>query len=73
MTERLDRVRRESGTEYVAMAQGTGRPYTEYTTALADAFGTRTLCRPPTIALSEGDRSSITAQRASIADIYGQQ
>jgi len=40
MVERLDAVRRESGSEYFAMMQGTGRPYTSFTTRFANAYGT---------------------------------
>ncbi len=69
---RLDRVRRESGTEYFAMAQGTGRPYTEYTNRFAQAFGTPNFLSPghncflPRVILS-----TITAGGLPIADIYG--
>ncbi len=38
MVERMDRIRRESGSEYFAMAQGTGRPYTEFTGRFANAL-----------------------------------
>lgn len=40
MAERLDAVREESGSEYFGMMQGTGRPYTGFTTRFANAFGT---------------------------------
>jgi anaerobic selenocysteine-containing dehydrogenase len=40
MVERLDAVRHESGSEYFAMMQGTGRPYTSFTTRFANAYGT---------------------------------
>ena len=46
IADRLDGVRRESGTEYFAMAQGTGRPYTEYTNRFAHAFGTPNFVSP---------------------------
>jgi anaerobic selenocysteine-containing dehydrogenase len=36
----FDRIRRESGPEYIAVAQGTGRPYTEFTGLFANALGT---------------------------------
>jgi len=39
MAEVFDRVRRESGPEYVALCQGTGRPYTEFTGRFIHAFG----------------------------------
>ena len=40
MAERLGSIKRESGPEYFAMMQGTGRPYTCFTTRFAYAFGT---------------------------------
>ena len=40
MTEKLTAIKRESGPEYFAMMQGTGRPYTGFTTRFANAFGT---------------------------------
>lgn len=40
MAERLGSIKRESGPEYFAMMQGTGRPYTGFTTRFAYAFGT---------------------------------
>jgi len=72
MVDRLDRIRRESGTEYFAMAQGTGRPYTEYTNRFAQAFGAPNFLSPghncflPRVILSR-----ITAGALPIADIYG--
>jgi anaerobic selenocysteine-containing dehydrogenase len=72
VADRLDRIRRESGTEYFAMAQGTGRPYTEYTNRFAQAFGTPNFLSPghncflPRVILS-----TITAGALPIADIYG--
>ena len=39
MAEVFDRVRRESGPEFVALGQGTGRPYTEFTGRFIHAFG----------------------------------
>ena len=46
MTERFGRIRRESGPEFLAMAQGTGRPYTEFTIRFANAFGTPNFVNP---------------------------
>ncbi len=39
MAEVFARVKRESGPEYVALCQGTGRPYTEFTGRFIHAFG----------------------------------
>jgi anaerobic selenocysteine-containing dehydrogenase len=72
IAERLDRVRRESGTEYFAMAQGTGRPYTEYTNRFAQAFGTPNFISPGhNCFLPRVIASSITTGALPIADIYG--
>jgi anaerobic selenocysteine-containing dehydrogenase len=40
MTERLEELRSGPGTEYFGMAQGTGRPYTSFTSRFAHAYGT---------------------------------
>ncbi len=40
MAERLGAIKAESGSEYLGMMQGTGRPYTGFTTRFANAFGT---------------------------------
>jgi len=40
MAERLSTIKSESGSEYFAMLQGTGRPYTGWTTRFAYAYGT---------------------------------
>ena len=72
MAERLDRIRRESGSEYLAMAQGTGRPYTEFVGRFANAYGTPNfvnpghLCYLPRIAAS-----AVTLGKIPVVDIYG--
>ena len=72
MAERFDRVRRESGTEYLAVAQGTGRPYTEFTNRFARAFGTPNFLSPGhNCFLPRVIASTITAGALPIADIYG--
>ena len=72
IADRLDGVRRESGTEYVAMAQGTGRPYTEYTNRFAHAFGTPNFISPGhNCFLPRVIGSTITVGALPIADIYG--
>ena len=40
MAERLSTIKQESGAEYFALTQGTGRPYTDFTARFANAFGT---------------------------------
>jgi anaerobic selenocysteine-containing dehydrogenase len=46
MVEVFSRVRRESGAEYVALCQGTGRPYTEFTGRFIHAFGSPNFVSP---------------------------
>lgn len=46
MVEKMTKVKDESGAEYFAMAQGTGRPYMTFTGRFASAFGTPNLTAP---------------------------
>ena len=72
MSERFDRIRRESGSEYLAMAQGTGRPYTEFTMRFANAFGTPNFVNPGHLCyLPRVIASAITLGRLPVSDIYG--
>ena len=72
MTENFDRIRRESGSEYLAVAQGTGRPYTEFTMRFANAFGTPNFVNPGHLCyLPRVIGSTITLGRLPVADIYG--
>jgi anaerobic selenocysteine-containing dehydrogenase len=72
MAERLAAVKEESGPEYFAMQQGTGRPYTGYTTRFANAFGTPNftgvahLCYLPRWLVS-----LYTLGQLPVCDIYG--
>lgn len=40
MTDKLQTIQKESGPEYFALTQGTSRPYTDFTSRFAYAFGT---------------------------------
>lgn len=72
MTERFDAVRRESGSEYLAVAQGTGRPYTEFTLRFANAFGTPNFVNPGHLCyLPRVIGSAITLGGLPVCDIYG--
>jgi len=72
MVARLDRIRRESGSEYVALAQGTGRPYTEFTIRFANAFGTPNFVNPGHLCyLPRVIAAHITLGGLPISDIYG--
>jgi anaerobic selenocysteine-containing dehydrogenase len=72
MADRFDRIRKESGTEYLAIAQGTGRPYTEFTARFANAFGTPNFVNPGHLCyLPRIIASDITMGRLPVSDIYG--
>jgi anaerobic selenocysteine-containing dehydrogenase len=72
MAERFDRIRRESGSEYLAIAQGTGRPYTEFTIRFANAFGTPNFVNPGHLCyLPRVIASAITLGGLPVSDIYG--
>lgn len=46
IAERFAAVRRESGPEYIAIAQGTGRPYSEFTARFCHALGSPNIVGP---------------------------
>ena len=72
MADRFDAIRRESGTEYLAIAQGTGRPYTEFTARFANAFGTPNFITPAHLCyLPRVIASAITLGDFPVSDIYG--
>jgi anaerobic selenocysteine-containing dehydrogenase len=72
MADRFDCIRRESGSEYLAMAQGTGRPYTEFTIRFANAFGTPNFVNPGHLCyLPRVIASNITLGGLPVSDIYG--
>ena len=72
MADKFTRIKEESGAEFVAMAQGTGRPYTEWTARFAHAFGTPNFIGPAHICyLPRVIASGLTLGRLPICDIYG--
>ena len=72
MAARFDRIRRESGSEYLGIGQGTGRPYTEFTTRFANALGTPHFVNPGHLCyLPRVIASGITLGWLPVADIYG--
>ena len=72
MVKRMDQIRRESGSEYFAMAQGTGRPYTEFTIRFANAFGTPNFVGPGHLCfLPRVIASTLTLGGLPVSDIYG--
>lgn len=72
IAEKLDTLRREQGTEFFAMAQGTGRPYTEFTMRFANAYGTPNFVAPGHLCyLPRVMASGMTMGRLPVCDIYG--
>ncbi|MHB8781381.1 MAG: molybdopterin-containing oxidoreductase family protein [Candidatus Geothermincolia bacterium] len=72
MAERLDAVRRESGSEYFGMMQGTGRPYTGFASRFAYAFGTPNFTNVAHVCYYPRWMASVfTVGRLPVADLYG--
>src|SRR5271165_7203722 len=70
--ETFSRIKRESGPEYVAIGQGTGRPYTDFTLRFANAFGTPNFVAPAHLCyVPRVFASSITLGQLPITDVYG--
>ena len=62
----------KSGPEYFALAQGTGRPYIEFTMRFANAFGTPNFVNPGHLCyLPRVIASQITLGGLPVSDIYG--
>lgn len=72
IAERFAAIKAESGSEYVAVGQGTGRPLIEFTVRFANAFGTPNfvsvphVCYVPRVAASK-----ITMGQLPVTDVYG--
>ena len=72
MAEKFRTVRSESGPEYVALCQGTGRPYTEFTSRFIHAFGSPNFVSPGhNCFLPRVISSSFTVGWMPVPDIYG--
>ncbi len=72
MVETFDKVCRESGPEYLALCQGTGRPYTEFTGRFIHALGSPNFVSPGhNCFLPRNIASAITVGWLPIADVYG--
>ena len=72
MADRLTQIKEESGAEFLAMAQGTGRPHTEWTARFANAFGTPNFVGPAHICfIPRVIASTLTMGRLPTCDIYG--
>lgn len=72
IANRFAAIKTESGSEYVAIGQGTGRPLIEFTLRFANAFGTPNfvavshVCYAPRVAASK-----ITLGQLPVMDVYG--
>jgi anaerobic selenocysteine-containing dehydrogenase len=72
IAQRFAAIKAESGSEYVAIVQGTGRPLIEFTVRFANAFGTPNfvsvghVCYLPRVAASK-----ITMGQLPVTDVYG--
>ena len=72
MAETFAAIKRESGPEYVALCQGTGRPYIEFTARFLHAFGSPNFATPGhNCFLPRMISSSITVGWLPVADVYG--
>jgi anaerobic selenocysteine-containing dehydrogenase len=72
MTDKLTQIKRESGAEFVAIGQGTGRPHTEWTARFAHAYGTPNFIGPAHICyVPRVIASGLTLGRLPVCDIYG--
>ncbi len=72
MTEKFDTIRKESGPEYIALCQGTGRPYTEFTGRFIHALGSPNYVSPGhNCFLPRNIAAHFTMGWLPIADIYG--
>jgi anaerobic selenocysteine-containing dehydrogenase len=72
MADKLTQIRRESGAEFVAIGQGTGRPYTEWTARFAHAYGTPNFIGPAHICYAPRViASGLTLGWLPVCDIYG--
>jgi len=72
MAGKLEAIKRDSGSEYFAMMQGTGRPYTGFTARFANAFGTPNFTGSTHICYFPRVLASIfTLGQLPICDVYG--
>jgi anaerobic selenocysteine-containing dehydrogenase len=72
MVDKFTHIKEESGAEFLALEQGTGRPYTEWTARFAHAFGTPNFIGPAHICyLPRVIASQLTLGQLPVCDIYG--
>jgi anaerobic selenocysteine-containing dehydrogenase len=72
MADKFTQIKEENGAEFLAIGQGTGRPYTDWTARFGHAFGTPNFIGPGHICfLPRVISSTLTMGRLPISDIYG--
>jgi len=73
IASQLDTIRKDYGSEYFALMQGTGRPYTVFNARFANAYGTPNFVSPSQICFFPRVTSSgITLGGLPVCDIYGE-
>ena len=72
MADKFTQIKKESGAEFLAIGQGTGRPHTEWTARFAHAYGTPNFIGPAHICyVPRVIASGLTLGRLPVSDIYG--
>jgi anaerobic selenocysteine-containing dehydrogenase len=72
VADRFTQIKEQSGAEFLALGQGTGRPYTDWTARFGNAFGTPNFIGPGHICfLPRIIASTLTMGRLPVCDIYG--
>lgn len=72
VVDRFDSIRKESGSEYLAIVTGTGRPYIQMSLRFANALGTPNFVAPGQICyLPRQIASRVTLGQLPVCDIYG--
>ena len=72
MAARFAAIRDESGPEYLALCQGTGRPYIEFTQRFIHALGSANFVAPAHVCyLSRWLAGLLTVGQLPVADVYG--
>jgi len=72
VAEVFSRIKSESGSQFVAIAQGTGRPYSDFTVRFANAFGTPNFVAPAHVCYAPRVfASGITLGQLPVTDVYG--
>ncbi len=72
VVDRFDSIRKQSGSEYLAIVTGTGRPYIQMSLRFANALGTPNFVAPGQVCyLPRQIASRLTLGQLPVCDIYG--